>query len=147
MPPRHRQSEATAASGASAILRRRDFVQGIVRGAGAKAFPAALAGADPPPFTLAIHASMFGRHRPPELYRHLRETGYRFIELAGAQIRAAATSEESARRLSKELQDAGLRPVSAFVVDRIASGDEASPDGGSLPRACAGWASPISAPN
>lgn len=89
------------------------------------AFPAALAGADPPPFTLAIHASMFGRHRPPELYRRLRETGYRFIELAGAQIRAAATSEESARRLSKELQDAGLKPVSAFVVHRIASGDEA----------------------
>ena len=75
MQPRHRHGEATAACGGSDILRRRDSVQGFARGAGAMVFPAALAGADQPPFTLAIHASMFGRYRPPELYRRLRETG------------------------------------------------------------------------
>ncbi len=105
-------------------IERRDFLRGCAFALGAQALGAAPDSPDKP-FTLVAHASMFRRFRGAELYRQVRAAGYRHIELAGGQIRAAASSEEAADRLSAELRDAGLTAVSAFVVHRIASGDDA----------------------
>ena len=76
------------------------------------------------PFRLAIHTGMFRRYRGAQAYAKIREAGYRYVELSGGQIRAAANSTQAANRLKQQLSDAGLQAVAAFVVHRIAGTDE-----------------------
>lgn len=100
-------------------MSRRRFLRSASIGAAVSAGAAAT-----PPFVLAAQAGMFRGFRPPELFRKIREAGYRFVELGGGQIRAAAESEKDAKRLLDQMGEEGVSPVSAFVVRRIAAEDE-----------------------
>ena len=83
------------------------------------------AAADRKPLKLAFHMGMFGRRQGPAAFQQIREAGFRYVELGGAQIRTASRSAQSAEQLQRQLADAGLTAVSAFIVIRdIASNDE-----------------------
>ena len=105
---------------------RRQFIRGMGAAAACarSATVRAQSGSDAP-FQLAVHSGMFRRFRGPEMFQRVRDAGYRFIELSGGQIRSAAESAENAESLLQQMSAADLQPVSAFVVHRIASGDEA----------------------
>ena len=93
--------------------------------------PAPAAGETPKSrMTLAVETSMFGRRSvptadwAPEAFEMIRKAGFRFVELGGRHLRAAAGSRESVARLRRQLKDAGVSPVAAFIVHGIASSDE-----------------------
>jgi sugar phosphate isomerase/epimerase len=67
---------------------------------------------------------MFHRHRPAEAFRLIREAGFRFVELGGAHFPAAEATLQSVAELQRQLADAGLTPIAAFIVHPLASSDD-----------------------
>ena len=76
-----------------------------------------------PRMTLAIETSMF-RQPAPDAFALIRKAGYRFVELGGRHLNAAARSKQTLDRLRSELKDADLTPVAAFIVHQTSSTDE-----------------------
>jgi len=115
------------------MIDRRRFLGTLTMGAGLSPLLAgrrarggeAGSGEARPRFTSAIETSMFGRHRAPEVFDMIRQAGYRFVELGGAHFPAADASAESVAGLRRQLGDAGLTPVAAFIVHGISSAEEA----------------------
>ena len=80
--------------------------------------------ADRKPLKLAVHMGMFGRRQGPEAFQQIRAAGFRYVELAGGQIRTASRSAQSAQQLERQLADAGLTVVSTFIVNRDVTSDD-----------------------
>lgn len=80
--------------------------------------------------TLSIETDMFRRLSRPEAFAAIRAAGYHCVELKardriGPYIpHAVAASDESLRQLKRELADAGLTPIAAFIVHLVADSDE-----------------------
>ena len=77
-----------------------------------------------PRMKLAVETSMFHRHQPPAVFRMIRESGLRFVELGGAHFNAASIAPPEVAELRRQLDDAGLTPVGAFIVHPVAADDD-----------------------
>jgi len=76
------------------------------------------------PFRLALDTTMFPRQKAPEAFAMIRRAGYRFVELGPPHLRSQEISVEDLKTLQKQLADAGLTAVTAFIVHPISSPDE-----------------------
>lgn len=76
------------------------------------------------PFRLAVDTTMFHRHKTAETFAMIRRAGYRFVELGSPHLRSTEMSSEDLKDLRKQLSDAGLTAVTAFIVHPISSPDE-----------------------
>ena len=76
------------------------------------------------PFRLAVDTTMFHRHKAPGAFAMIRRAGYRFVELGSPHLRSTEMSDEDLRSLQRQLADAGLTAVTAFIVHSVSSPDE-----------------------
>lgn len=118
------------------MVDRRTFLQGAALAAGAGLGLARMAGAAGPEgpagprMTLSIETDVFRRRGRTAAFAAIRAAGYHFVELKARDREGpyipltGAASDASLAQLRRELGDAGLTPIAAFVVHHLASEDE-----------------------
>ena len=89
-----------------------------------KAAPVQSPGFAEAPFRLALDTTMFSRHKAREAFRMIRRAGYRFVELGPPHFHSTDISAQDLKDLQKQLADAGLTAVTAFIVHCMSSPDE-----------------------
>jgi len=89
------------------------------------------AGVAPGRMTLSIETDMFRRLSRAEAFAAIRAAGYHYVELkardrSGPYIpHTQPASDEVLRQVKRDLANAGLTPVAAFIVHLIADSDDA----------------------
>ncbi|MDD4869122.1 MAG: sugar phosphate isomerase/epimerase [Kiritimatiellae bacterium] len=118
------------------MLNRRSFLKGAVSGVGgfwslalcskstADNAPVKPNAAGQQRMKLSIDSTMFSRFKTPAVWTMIREAGYRFIELGICHFRSHEIDSGAIQQLKKDVMDAGLSPVAAFIVHRFSSPDE-----------------------
>jgi myo-inositol catabolism protein IolH len=89
-----------------------------------EATPAESARSQAGPFRLAVDTTMFHRPKAPEAFAMIHRAGYRLVELGSPHLRSTEMSGDDLKNLQKQLADAGLVAVTAFIVHSMSSPDE-----------------------